>query len=581
MAADSSGMENRTKFFVSKLVAELDSLPTLAAQVVSLASDPHCDLRALTRLILSDNVLTMRFLALANSAALFHGQEIKDLRGALVRLGIGRVRNVALLMGMHDMAPAAETASDLDLKAYWQYSLATASCAQGLALHRGSCNHEDAWVVGILHGLGVTSLTQHTGQEFHAVIDFARQQNVSLAEAEMRVLDFHHGELGARILKEWHLPRVFAEAIEFYPESFEADEISAEATALIDILRDAITTARAIGYGESGDYNPTTRMKDLGALLNLDDATLNKLAADVDHQVQEMSRLIGLSVPENLFMEALEVSRQEVARVGLEGLDAALVKENLENQMQAARAIQQQILPQFVPHIPGFEMAAINHPSRAVSGDTYDFLTFASGSRGVVIADVSGKGIPAALLASTIQASLRALAKVTDDPGKLLGAANRALFESTDDERFATLFLGVISPDGHQLHYANAGHNPPLLRRSDGQQEWLKPAGAPLGMMPEMSYPGTRMAMAAGDILVTYTDGLTEAADSQGREFGAAGLLENVVNNAHHSPAKIVEILKIAVGQHTTAGSDAANSTDSDKVLELDDDLTMVVLKKS
>ncbi|MDX2475399.1 MAG: SpoIIE family protein phosphatase [Candidatus Krumholzibacteria bacterium] len=571
-------METRSQFFVTELVAEMDSMPTLAAQVVSLASDPDCDLGALSKLIRSDNVLTMRFLALANSAAVAHGQEIKNLRGALVRLGIRRVRNVALLMGMHDMAPHAHPDTGLDLTAYWKYCLATASCCQGLSVQRGLQNHEDAWMVGILHGLGVTSLTQHTGRGFQAVVDFARQYKVTLVEAEMRILDFHHGELGARILKEWKLPRLFVDTVEYYAEDFEDGEVSDETAELIGLLRDAITIARAIGYGQSGDHNLVAAMSDLAELLGLEEETLAALATKIDRQVQEMSGLIGLSMPEGLFASALAASQQEVARVGLEGFDASLIKEDLENQMAAAREIQRRILPQQVPEIPGFELAACNHPSRAVSGDTYDFITFGGGARGLAIADVSGKGIPAALLASTLQASIRALALVIDDPGELLAAANRALFASTDDERFATIFLAVLSPDGSSLSYASAGHNPPLLQRADGQCEWLKPAGAPLGMMPEMAYPVTTVPLFSGDLLVAYTDGLTEARNSRDVEFQEQGLLAIITAQADQRPTDIIKSVIGAVYEHV---SGLPNPHLEHEKPDVGDDLTMLILKKS
>ena len=148
-------METNTKYFVTDLVNEVGTLPSLAAQIVGLTSSPDCDLGALSRLILSDNVLAMRFLALSNSAAFAQGQEVRNLRGALVRLGIRRVRNVALLMGMHDMTPASDQDVGLDMNDFWRHCLAVASCAQGLAWQKGLASHEDAWLVGILHGLGL------------------------------------------------------------------------------------------------------------------------------------------------------------------------------------------------------------------------------------------------------------------------------------------------------------------------------------------------------------------------------------------------------------------------------------------
>jgi len=582
-------MELNTKYFVTELVAEVGSLPSLAAQVVSLTSDPDCDLGALSNLILSDNVLSMRFLALANSAAVSHGHEVKNLRAALVRLGIRRVRNVALLMGMHDMTSGAEPDTGLDMTEYWQHCLAVASCAEGLAWLQGLPGPEDAWLVGILHGLGVTALTQRTGTEFGAVVDFARRQGVPLAAAEMRVLDFHHGELGARILKEWKLPRLFAEVVEFCPEEFGTEEVSADGAELIQVLRSAIAIARAIGFGDGGDRDVVVELNKLAEALQLDNAVMDALAAKVDREVQVFSGLIGLKMPADLFATVLAASQQEVARVGLKGFDDSLVKEDLESQMSAARDIQQRILPHQVPVIPGFELAAINHPSKAVSGDTYDFITLQDGARALLIADVSGKGMPAALLASTLQASIRALAQVFSDPGELLTAANRALFASTDPERFATLFIAVVAPDGSGFRYASAGHNPPLLLRSDGTQEWLKPAGMPLGMMPEMDYPVTEVPLTPGDMLVTYTDGITEAVNDQDVEFEEKGLCEVILARAHRPTAAIVNEVIAAVHSHIsgrndrqampTAESGPVNA-DTNGPPDAGDDLTMVILRK-
>lgn len=582
-------MDTTTKYFVTDLVAEVGSLPSLAAQVVNMTADPHCDLASLSKVILSDSVLSMRFLALANSAALAHGHEVKDLRSALVRLGIRRVRNVTLLMGINDMAPKQHPEIGLNLTEYWKHSLAVASCAQGLAWQRGTVSHDDAWLVGILHGLGVTAMAQRTGADFQQVVSFARERQVVLAEAEMQVLDFHHGELGARILKSWNLPRLFSDVVEYYPEDFEASEVSPATADLIQILRDGITIARTIGYGTNGDYDAITPIGDLADTLQLEQPSLEALAAKVDREVMEMSGLIGLDMPEELFAKALQASQHEVARVGLEGFADTLIKEDLEAQMSAAREIQQHILPSKTPTIDGYELAAANFPSKAVSGDTYDFITLKGGARGLVIADVSGKGIPAALLASTLQASIRALALVLDDPGELLSAANRALFDSTDPERFATTFIAVMEPDGRGIRYASAGHNPPLLLRRDGTEQWLQPAGTPLGMLPEMTYPVTRVPMSDGDILVAYTDGITEAVDDFDVEFEEKGLAEVVAKLAHSSAAEIIAETIAAVHLHTSRKTTldehlvpgpSAPQYDSAGTPDAGDDLTMVVLKK-
>lgn len=580
-------METNTRYFVADLVEEVGSLPTVAARIVGLTSDPNCDIGDLCRLIQSDSVMTMRFLALANSASLSGAHETRDLRAALVRLGLRRVRNVSLFMGMHDMNPSDATGAVLDMREFWKYSLATASCAQGLAWQKGLKSFEDAWLAGILHGIGIIALDQNAADGFHQAISLAKSASVSLAEAELRTLDFHHGELGARILKQWGLPRVFAEVVDFHAEDFRAGEVSEEGGNLIAILRDAITVVRAFSFGDCGDGRPPLSLESLGESLDLPAPVLEALAAKVDREVGDLSRLVGLGLDENHFQETLAESKRQAARVGLEGFEDTLAKEKLEEQLAMAREIQQHLLPQALPDTGEIELAAANFPSLQVSGDYYDFLKIKGGKVGLVIADVCGKGMPAALLASNLQASLRALSLVFDDPGQLLGAVNSALFESTNPEHFATLFLAVLDPDGTKFQYASAGHNPPLLLRQTGEVSWLKPAGTPLGMFPGMKYPVKDVELFPGDLVVSYTDGITEALNWQGEEFQESGL-ESVVRYCAGRPcATLVERVISQVLAHV-AGSGAKDRrgmvphTGDPVVAEIDagDDLTMVVFRR-
>ncbi|MBM4131498.1 HDOD domain-containing protein, partial [bacterium] len=537
------------------------SLPSVAAQVVSLASDPQCDVSALTRVIMSDNAMSLRFLALANAAAVARGRETRDLRTALVRLGLRRVRNVALLMGIHDMVPSGDDRGWLDTNAFWTFNLATASCAQGLAWLRGWQADEDAWMAGILHAIGLAAMAQRASPEMARAAELAQLKRVPLAEAELRVFDFHHGEVGGRLLREWHLPTLYADTVEYLPETYDAGEVPAETDRMIGLLREAVLTVRAIGFGDNGDGDEPWRPEDLASRLGLPEPAMQALADKVDREVQEISRLIGLDVPADQFAATLARSQEEVARLGLAGLDETLAREDLEQQLSAAREIQQRLLPRELPQLPGFRLAATNVSCLQVSGDTYDCLRLSGGHVALSIADVSGKGMPAALLTGTLQASLRALARVTDDPGLLLEAANDALFESTDPERFATIFLAALEPDASGLRYASAGHNPPLLLRTDGTVHWLKPAGTPLGMIPEMTYPVSRVPLAPGDLVVAYTDGVTEATDPQGNEFAEAGLEAVVRAAAAGGPQAVIDAVLEAVGAHLS-GPDRESPAD-------------------
>lgn len=579
-------MKTNNKYFVADLVEEVGSLPSVAAQIITMTSDPNCDMSSLSRIILSDSVMTMRFLALANSAAVSHGQEISNLRNALVRLGLRKVRNVGLLMSMHDMMPGRVPPGALDMTEYWKYTLAVASCAQGLAWQIGKPSYEDAWLVGILHGIGVAVLDQKAGDGFQTAIKRAQAQKITLAEAEMLELDFHHGELGARVLKGWNLPAIFREVVEFHTEDYELSEVSPEAHELITVLKNSMAIVRSIGFGDNGDGTEIQSLEEITNELGIHELALEALAGKVDREVSDISNLISIDLPQNQFQEAIESSKQKVARLGLEGIDESIARENLEEQLTIARDIQKRLLPASIPEINGYCLAAENLPSLQVSGDYYDFIKLSENHTGLVIADVSGKGIPAALLASNAQASLRALGMVNHDPGTLLEMVNNAVYESTDAERFVTLFLAVMNPSGDGFKYASAGHNPPLLLSQDGSATWLKPAGTPLGMFPGMKYPVFEVNMSSGDLLVTYTDGITEAVNSSDDEFEEEGLEKIVRKYACQSPNAIIEAVMEAVIDHVVGqtvepispGDQPADQTDISTV-DAGDDLTMVVLQ--
>ncbi len=583
-------MTRTTRYFIADLVEEVGSLPAVASQVVALTSDPECDLGELARVILSDSVMSMRFLALVNSAALARGQEVRDLRRALVQMGLRRVRNVALCMGMHDVLPATPDHGALRMADLWKHTLATASCAEGLAWLQGSSCQEDAWLAGILHGIGIGALTQKLGPDFQRVVTVAAERRISLVEAELAELEFHHGEVGGRILGDWRLPQVFVEAVEYHPEAFARDEISEDAAVLVDHLRAAIALVRATGFGHNGDGTPPRPLPELVQEMALPGELVEALAAKVDRDVCWMSRSLGLDLPEQTFGELLERSREQVVRVSLEGIDESLERESLEQQLAMAREIQQRLLPEAMPAVPGCAIAAANRPSQHVSGDYYDALALPGGATGLVIADISGKGMSASLLASNLQATLRALVGVVDHPGQLLTAANAALFASTAPESFATLFLACVSADGRRVQYASAGHNPPLLLRATGEAVWLPAAGAPLGMVPEMEYPVAELKLSPGDVLVAYTDGLNEAEDPQGEEFGEEGLEAAIRAHAQLEPAALIDAVFAEVARHVAGPDGSSRLADhpppaarilpplASQTVHFADDLTLVVL---
>lgn len=207
----------------------------------------------------------------------------------------------------------------------------------------------------------------------------------------------------------------------------------------------------------------------------------------------------------------------------------ALEKERLEREVELAAEIQRNILPAEMPSVGCFETVGWSRPSRQVGGDYYGSLRFAGSRRGLVVADVTGKGMPAALLVSTLDSALRLLVDDCRLGGAAVGAElspelfdrlNKHIVESSASNRFITLILTEIDPRNRAVRYLNAGHNPGLLVRGNGEVTPLPASGLPLGLLPTASYRVEPLEMGPGDLLCLYSDGITECESLDGEEYG-------------------------------------------------------------
>ena len=226
---------------------------------------------------------------------------------------------------------------------------------------------------------------------------------------------------------------------------------------------------------------------------------------------------------------ALGRERREARRMAAEEARAreeALVHlHEQEREFAEARAIQEKLLPREIPQMPGYEIAAASQSARIVGGDYFDVLPFDEDAMGICIADVAGKGMPAALLMSNLQAAVRGLSSRSLSPNLLCARLNSVVYKNTASDRFITFFYAQLDGPAGRLHYANAGHNPPFLVRRDGTHERLTEGGGVLGVFAEQQFSSGTVQLAPGDRVILYTDGVTEACDPEGQEFGEERLL--------------------------------------------------------
>lgn len=241
-------------------------------------------------------------------------------------------------------------------------------------------------------------------------------------------------------------------------------------------------------------------------------------------------------------------------------------RERIQQELQVAALIQQTLLPKNLPSIPGWHIDAFYRPARAVGGDFYDFLDLGRGRQGVIIGDVTDKGVPAALVMATCRSMLRAAAPKHTSPAAVLSEVNEAIVDEIPPAMFVTCLYAIIDTGAGELVFANAGHNLPYVRSSDGVIE-LRATGMPLGLMSGMEYDEKVYRMSDGDVMVLTSDGITEAHNSQREMYGFGRLMGRVARGSRGEDmvGAIVEDLE------SWTGPDA----------EQEDDITLVVISRN
>jgi serine phosphatase RsbU (regulator of sigma subunit) len=245
-------------------------------------------------------------------------------------------------------------------------------------------------------------------------------------------------------------------------------------------------------------------------------------------------------------------------------------RERIEQELRVARLIQKTLLPKAVPELPGYDVATYYQPAREVGGDFYDFFELEDGRLGLVVGDVTDKGVPAALVMATTRAMLRASAQRLFSPGEVLRIANDALVTDIPPNMFITCFYAILECGSGRLVYANAGHDPPYWRRAGRSQgaEELRATGMPLGLMPGMDYEEKEIVLERGESVLFHSDGLVEAHNPHYEMFGFPRL-QGLVGTHRSGGSSLIAFLL----------SELARFTGKD--WEQEDDITLVTLERS
>lgn len=277
-------------------------------------------------------------------------------------------------------------------------------------------------------------------------------------------------------------------------------------TRPVDVLKNA---ALALGHGDLGhrvNLSTGDEFEDLGH-------SFNHMAADLQQNIDTLQRTTA-------------------------------EKERYKKEMEIAKEIQVTILPESMPVIPGFEIGATTIPAMEIGGDLYDFIPVTGDRWGFVIADVSGKGVSAALYMALCRTLIRVCGAEQDNPHDVIRKANRLIYEDGRSSMFITVFYGILNPKKMTLSYVNAGHNPPLLVRGDPPvAEILEGHGIALGVVDDVSIPLSAIPLEPGDLIVLYTDGVTEAFNTQNEYFGEERLVASLCRNRSRPVQEIMAAL--------------------------------------
>jgi len=326
------------------------------------------------------------------------------------------------------------------------------------------------------------------------------------------------------------------------PAAFEIDKLKLDSPALNAMKNEGVKIAvPLVSQGE------LVGVMSLGARLS-----------EQEYSVDDRRLLNSLASQAAPALRVAQLARQQQAE--------AAERERIEQELRVARIIQQTLLPQELPQIPGWALGAYWQPARAIGGDFYDFIELENGHLCVIAADVTDKGVPAALVMASARSILRAAAERLQNPGEILERVNNTLCPDIPPKMFITCLCLVIDPESGIVTYANAGHNLPAIRTADDVLE-IKARGMPLGLMPGMQYEEVSVTMAHGDAMLLYSDGIDEAHNPSGEMFGFPRLLRVIRehDNASSIINRLLRELKVFTGPDW----------------EQEDDVTFVLIRRT
>lgn len=517
--------------------SDLPAPPKSAIRIVQACSSRAISSSDLARIVANDPLLTAELLRVANSAYFGLVSQVKSVVRAVTVLGHRALRNMVLCIAMRD-ALRADAIPGFDIDVYWEDALRRAVSARCLAELAG-LDADECFTAGLLQDFGLLVMLYLMPEQVSHWSTLAEAMPDRRRDLEIDLFHTTHDEIGLVLARSWDLPSELATAMGYHHEEPPA-EIAAEDTVLCRVCTCADWMAAVYSCGDKRFAVQRSRTL-LEECFGCNAEQTDALLQSVSDSVAEAATALGIRVGEqpsfetvlreaNLRLAEENLSYQELTwRLEQTIAERDRYAEELHRELELAREVQQSLLPSAEASPSG--ITGLNLSAKAVSGDFYDYYPVGDGAIAFCLADVSGKGMNAALLMAKTASLFRCLGKGVHDPGKLLAMINREICETSVRGMFVTMLAGVIDRERRQVVLANAGHLPAIHMGCAALAAEYPAQAPPLGICADTVYPVDSFELLGGSLYL-YTDGLLEARIAGGR-LGTTGLVRLLKDQGH------------------------------------------------